>query len=1220
MFKSSLATHSSIDHDLFPLLTVRSCVSEADESKNGPRFCAEDKMTGGAYEIRSRKLDLEAEQLVDGVGCRGTHRNLSPNDLRAIRRQQERIDALLTATAHCAVPPCVALPIDVYIQEQPSTGHTYVASVDAFSGLSLGDIIRSGWGMMEESVFLEILNAVEAFGYASASLPPHGNISSDAIKQLLIVRDGASEARQPSRWVVSDWLLLSDDSVTSFDPQAFVADLEWVLHSSFAQLHISTTTTQGSTFMPAARVEELVTETVDRIRAHLLHQGAEAHHTSSADALAQPSDGGPQTDMKAFHAHLDASSSGVTDVDGASARQTSASNEDGVPTSFDTTYENTANWASGATGSALESQATAPPSSPPRSVPDPSTTTASTAAASSLNTLPAASLVRNKSQDSRGAADKRDSAKEAFRVARHMSLKDKVAYHQAALRREQLLVNRHRRKNAPLPPRPQPVSAHIQNARPFLSPSASEEDEEFYYDPPALTSPIDVKPSAYLMQGRRSSPNRRGAGSARKLQSPRSARTLNGEARTPCERSRSSTTPPPSQRSQATSHASASCDQLRERLLDDVVSIAVLNQRRRAEDHLLQQEAERRRREQRQQVLSLSTPPRGVAGQRLSTPNLLDNPGASISYPAAPSSPSVEAKAAETGDNHRRASRRRGTAPCGSAANVSHGGSASPSGCCLVLTAAPHDAAMNRFGDASKSPEPTPPSPHWCRIVRPTFCENKPVVKAAAGTRVALPQASARGAASTAVASRLPQTAGKTTAPSQTVLYGLRTGTASTIVRSDAAKMPVTARAAATMGGVATAAMARNGSNLSRQLAAGTVPRSSRSTTTAGNRAAWAVGQQQRSARARAAAPLVQRNTRASTSSPLSSPREKTAQQSAAAPCVKPLPFASFLGCLASPREAPTLIGASSPPLASRAAVGQLVPARRAAATTSGSLSYSNGSTRKYVMDAKFQALRCPNTARPPPTQLRLATSPRVYQRVSSTGVLRSPRNGVGVTPLRQPSAATPATAPQSSSSIREVSRSVLQKPAKLEAATPIALRTTQPRLPVAADSASAKGRASVSRKPLQRLVLQKGSPGLSARHADTLDTQATDLPPTSANEDSLTSPHTPPPPSPPPLASTNAAAAAAGAVRRFTCTDPLAQSSVAEVENHAPRGRNAGGSSLSPGSRSMEASAFATQRENKGKAHVAGPCAEPLTLGSVRPVKKASPGILLLRHRSSTM
>ncbi|CBZ28921.1 conserved hypothetical protein [Leishmania mexicana MHOM/GT/2001/U1103] len=1215
MFKSSLATHSSIDHDLFPLLTVRSCVSEADESKNGPRFCAEDKMTGGAYEIRSRKLDLEAEKLVDGTSCRGTHRNLSPKDLCTIRRQQERIDVLLSATAHCAVPPCVALPVDVYIQEQPSTGYTYVASVDAFSGLSLGDIIRSGWGMMEESVFLEILNAVEAFGYASASLPPHGNLSSDAIKQLLIVRDGASEARQPSRWVVSDWLLLSDDSVTSFDPQAFVSDLEWVLHSSFAQLHISATTAQGSTLMPAARIEGLVGETVDRIRAHLLRQGAEAHHTSFADGLTQPSDGGLQTDTKAFYAHLDASSSGVTDVDGASARQTSASNEDGVPTSFDTAHDNTANWASATAGSGVECQTTTPPSAPPQSLSDPNAATAGTAAASSLNTLPAASLGNNKSQDSRGAADKRDSAKEGLRVARQMSLKDKVAYHQAALRSEQLLVNKHRRKNAPLPPRPQPVSTYTHNVRPILSPSASEEDEEFYYGPPTLRSPIDVKPSAYLMQGRRVSPNGRGAGSARTLQSPHSARTLNDEARTPCERSRSATTPPQSKQPRATTHASASCDQLRERLLDDVVSIAVLNQRRRVENHLLQQEAERRRREQRQQVLSLSTPPRGAAGQHLSTPDVLDNPRASISYPAAPNSPSVEAKAAEAADNHRRASRRRCTASCGPAANVSHGGSALPSCYRLGVSAAPYDAAMSRFADASKSPEPTPPSPHWCRNVRHTFCGKKPAVKAAGGTRVAPPRASARGAATTAVAGRLPQTAGKTTVPSQTVSYGVRPGAAPTIVRSDTTKTSVNARAAAGIGRVATTVMAGRGNNLSRQLPAGAVPRSGRSTTAAGNRAAWAVGQQQLSARAKAVTPLMQRDTRASTASPLSSPRQKTAQPSAAVPFVKPLPFASVAGCLTSPREGPTLIGASSSPPARRVAVVPLEPARRSAATSSGSFSYfSNGSTRNSVMDAKLQALRCPNTARPPPTQPRVATSPRVYQRVASAGVLRSPRKGVGVTPPRRSAAATAATARQPSSSIREVSRTVLQKPAKPEATTAIALRTTQPRLPVAADSASAKGLAFVDSKSLQLLVLQKVSTSLLATHADTLDSQNADLPLASAHEDSLNSPHTPPPPA------ITKGAAATGAVRQFTGTDPPAQSNLAEIENRAPRGRNPGGSSLSLGSRSVTASAFQTQRENKGKAHVARLCAEPLTLGSVRPVKKASPGISLLRHQSSTM
>ncbi|GET90848.1 hypothetical protein, conserved [Leishmania tarentolae] len=1175
------------------------------------RFCAEDKMTGGAYEIRSRKLELETEQRGDDAGCRATHRNLSPNDLRTIKRQQERINALLTATAYCTVPPCVSLPIDVYIQEQPSTGDTYVASVDAFSGLSLGDIIRSGWGMMEESVFLEILNAVEAFGYASASLPPHGNLSSDAIKQLLIVRDGASEARQPSRWVVSDWLLLSDDSVASFNIETFVSDLEWVLHSSFAQLHISTSTAQGSTVMPMARVEELVSETVDRIRAHLLCQGAEAQETSSADDLTSTPDGVPQTNMKALHAHLDASSFAVTDIDGTGTGQTSASKKDGVPTPFDAVHGNTSNCAAAATGSALESHATAGSTLPPDSLGEPDTETESITTASSLSILPTASLFNKKSQGSRAPALKNESAKEVFLATRQMSLKDKVAYHQAALRSEQLLVNKHRRKNAPLPPRPQPMSTHKHNARRMLSPSASE--EEFYYSPPSLTSPIDVKPSAYLMQGHVSSPNGRETGSSRKLQSPRSGRTLNGEARTPRERSRLTTPPPQSQQLLATSQPSASCEQLRERLLDGLVSIAVLNQRRRAQDHRLQQEAERRRREQRQQVLSLSAPSHGQASQHLSSREVLENSRASISYPTAPSSPSVEAKAVEKVENYRQTARRRGTAPSGSAADASQGDAAAPSGDCVAPATPPDDAALNRVGGESMSPEPRRPSPHWCRIVRPTFCEKRFVVKAAAVKRVAPPRPSTRTAATAAVARRLRQPTGKTMmVPPQTVAYGVRSGTSATMVKSDAAKTPANGRSPPTVGAVATTATGENGTNLSRHVVPPAVPHSGRSTANAGNRAAWVVGRQQRSARSKVVVPGVQRNPRASTASPLASPQEKTVPKATAEPFVESLPLSSIPGRIVSPRKVPTRTGASSPLPASHMDVEQRISSRRAAATSLGSFPhFSNSSTRKCAMNVKFEVLPYPNTARTPPTQVKHAMSPRVYQRVLSTGALHSPRNGPSVTPLRRSAAMKPATVPQSSS-VREVPRSARQKTAKLESVTPTALRTTQRQPRVAGDSISAKDLASVNRKPSQRLGLQKVSASLSTRHPRTVDTQNTDVSPILVSEDKLTSPRTPPP-------RTATDVASAGVIRGCTASDLPAENNIAEVENCAPRGGDAGGSSTSRGTRSMASSVFSMQRSNTGKALVSVPCTERVTLGSVRPVKKASPGIALLRHQSAT-
>ncbi|KAG5473230.1 hypothetical protein CUR178_03150 [Leishmania enriettii] len=1146
MFKSSLITHSSIDHDLFPLLTVRSCVSEADESKNGPRFCAEDKMTGSAYEIRSRKLDLEAEVLAVGAAATGTGRMLSPNDLSVIKRQQQRINALLTATAHCAVPPCVALPIDVYIQEQPSTGDTYVASVDAFSGLSLGDIIRSGWGVMEERVFLEILNAVEGFGYASASLPPHGNLSSDAIKQLLIVRDGASEARQPSRWVVSDWLLLSDDSVASFDAEAFVADLEWVLHSSFAQLHISTDTAQGNPLLPVSHVEELVSETVDRIRAHLLRQSAKAHSCLLAGKAIQPPDAGALTDANASPENTEASASGVTDTDGTSARRPSDSNEDGVSTVFHVTHESTTDLASTAAVGALEPQGTAPVGCAKTVI------TETAAAVSSPNTPLAASLVSNNIRGSRGAADNRDSAKEASSLAGQMSLKDKVAYHQAALRNEQLLVNRHRRKNAPLPPRPQPVWAETRNPRPLLSPSPSE--EEFYYDPPSLTSPIEVKPSAYLMQGCRPSANGRGANSTRKLQSPRSARTQNGESRTPREHSRSTTATPHSQQPPVTSSSAASPDLLRERLLDNVVSLAMLNQRRRAQIHRLQQEAERRRREQRQQALSLSTQPQGGSGRQVAARVFWEKPRAVTPSPPALSSFFSPLVATAATDNHRQATRRSGKVLSSPAGSPSHGGDAANSGYHPNRAAALNAAAMKRFRCVSESPEPTPPSPCTCRIVKPTLCEKTPVVKASVGTPVASLRAVYRGAGDAALQSPPAQAAGKTTALQKTASYPVGAGTVTTTARSATAKTAASARSVTALGRVVASVTTRNGGNSSPPSTAGSVFR----------QGGDPVGQQPRSERLTTAASLTDRSHGAATASTLLASQHKTAQQSTAAPFVKPLPLQAILRSVTSSRVVPMVNGTRDRLQGTCGDAGQPVLARSAVTRPSGTLArFSGDFPRERVTCAEPEVQRCPNTARPLPAQQHLSMSPRVYRRVSSTGVLLSPRNGVIMPPVRL------SAAPLRSPPTQEPPRSARQRPTQPKVFTQAELNSTQPRPPICADAKSANGLGSTNRKPMQCLALQTVCPKRSTGLASTHQAQTTRAPPTVANQESLTSPRL----LPPSAQAASGGAAGALAVRRSARVNPSDVGNAAQAEKRAPRGRYTGEATTLPGARPATAS-----------------------------------------------
>lgn len=520
---TSLATHSSIDHELFPLFSVRSCISEADESLNGPRFCVQDTFTGAAYEVRSCRLVLEADT---PTGKNTDNKSLSPSNLNIVRRQQDRIDTLLSISSKVPVPPSVSLPIDIYIQEQPSTGDTYVASVDPFAGLSLGDIIRSGWGIIEELVFMEILHAVETFGYASASLPPHGNLSCDAVKQLLTVRDGASEARQPSRWVVGDWLLLYDERVDSYDPNAFIADVEWMLYSSFSQLSVSTQ--PDGIILSRQRVEELINGCVERVRYRLLGEGnAEERRSAGVHA------GG------AANARLDSTLSGVGRSGGGGADHVS-------PSKFH----------AGGGVSPLSANGTSSTQEDPEPHSDSQVSTSADHAGDVLDSI------------------------------RQMTIKDKMAYHQAALRSEQLLVNRHRRKNAPLPPRPQPASPPM---LPQPAPTHSDMSSEDLDEGPSLSSPIEVKPSAYLTQ------NRRGL----------AGNSTNGTRPQKSPRARlSDTTRSATGRSSGKDRTPSSAREQRERLLEDVVNLAVMKQHRRSTELRNQQQICRTRREELRQALA----------------------------------------------------------------------------------------------------------------------------------------------------------------------------------------------------------------------------------------------------------------------------------------------------------------------------------------------------------------------------------------------------------------------------------------------------------------------------------------------------------------------------------------------------------------------------------------------------------------------------------------
>ncbi|KAG5498738.1 hypothetical protein JKF63_03026 [Porcisia hertigi] len=1177
MFKSSLATHSSIDYDLFPLLTVRSCVSEANESKNGPRFCAEDKMTGGAYEIRNRKLVLEAEGgVAEDTGGSRTARQLSPNDLCTIKRQQERINALLTASAHCAVPPCVALPIDVYIQEQPSTGDTYVASVDAFSGLSLGDIIRSGWGVMEESVFLEILNAVEAFGYASASLPPHGNLSSDAIKQLLIVRDGAWEARQPSRWVVSDWLLLSDDSVTSFDPQAFLGDLEWMLHSSFAQLHISMTAEQGSSLMPPYRVEQLVSETVDRIRAHLLGEEAGTQDSPFAAGFTPQPESRSQTHVNIFPRSVEAALSVVAEADLAKAKLPAYRTEDASLASTSPLHDISSQRASTSTGGMVEFQVSgrAPPSPPHRhdlcglAAGDRGTSgiTANNGASSAALTIPlTASLEESQKSTGPGTADGRDTGSEGPCAARDMSLKDKVAYHQAALRHEQLLVNKHRRKNAPLPPRPQPVHPRGVSSRPSVLQRPSDEDDYYYYDPPSLTSPIKVKPSAYLMQGLQPIGSGRSDSSTGKPNSSpsRSAGTISGEAYQPDEGSRSSTIARRPPLSLVSPRRCVSRDQLRERLLDGVVDFGVLNQRWRAQKHRLQREAECRQREQRQQALSFPSPSGDVLSQPPAIRAQSAKPRASNLHHLSPNSLSARAKYARALDTQKLCTIGSSAALSNSAENRSPCASAAPSGRCSVTPSAPQVEAMPRFGSVSESPEPRPPSPIFSRSVSFTAGRKAPCRRAAACTRFAPLRIVGCDATANAAQSRAGKTPGKRPAFLRIPSRGTHIDTSAIAVQSAAAKTTVGAHPKAGAEDAATAAVVGTACFSRRQSAASVEPRPVYGTSANGKGAVGVGRQQQRSARADAGAPLVQRKN------------GTTAVQER----------------ITSPRAPPAMRAVSGFSLASEQNTGQTTSVPMALKKTPGVLQrFPHHSSEQFTNGMRAGVQRWPNSARTVSAQENPLFSQQTYQRVLSTGALRPQLHSVVITHRGRQAAGIPASAAPPSSLLGKPSCSARKRTGQPEVSRTTPLNPTQRELRVATAVEGERALSFANRGLVKSRVPQRTPPAQAAGLSRNADTQITHELLTAANDRCLVSRC-----QEPPLAATSRADLFAS-TRRAKLIHPPSQNRVTEATTQTSRRRIVPVSSASPGASLAAATQGAIQRDRRARAATNVKRTEPLT------------------------
>ncbi|CAD2218031.1 hypothetical protein, conserved [Angomonas deanei] len=439
MYVTSLAQKKPLDENLFPLLVVRSCVSDCSESRNGPRYCAQDRLSGTVYEVRVCPFEWNRES----------------ND--TISNTQKRIDQLVSASSSAKTPSCVVFPIDIYIQDT-ADGETVIAAVEPFCGLSLADTIRSGWNILEEGVFYDLLKTVETFALNYLNFPPHGNISPDMLKQSLSVRDGSTEFNDASRWVVGDWLLPYEQRNETHDIPAFLSDIEWMLHSSFAQLNVASDV--NGSFIPGEKIEGLINATLERIR-----------YVLENDALF----GDPQI-------HL-------------------------------------------------------PPSANDRFYP------------------PAVG----------------ESSELALIVG--MTLQEKIAHHQNQLRNEQNIVNKHRRKNEPLPPRPLPASAANASVSVGNKIDYSNEDDE--YELQYLTSPVRTRPSAFLLNG---------------VNSGSTAGPV-----TPREKDRTITYTQPHQQREKDSNAN---------VLDAVVDLAVLLKDRRAQENKNRQGELRSKREAQRTLLA----------------------------------------------------------------------------------------------------------------------------------------------------------------------------------------------------------------------------------------------------------------------------------------------------------------------------------------------------------------------------------------------------------------------------------------------------------------------------------------------------------------------------------------------------------------------------------------------------------------------------------------
>ena len=190
--------------ELFPLLSLRCCRSDAAGSTNGPRYSAQDRFTGIVHEVRAIRVDRQLRRS-DGGGMFAVKQRLK----------------LLQDAAKLVKAVHLVLPEDAYLTSiemrahtnNDRDGHCYAVSVGPQCGLSLHDLILAGRTTIAYRHFVSLLGCVAHYISVHESLPVHGNITMECImltsdSDFSIDQSSSADVACHVTWCIGDWSLL----------------------------------------------------------------------------------------------------------------------------------------------------------------------------------------------------------------------------------------------------------------------------------------------------------------------------------------------------------------------------------------------------------------------------------------------------------------------------------------------------------------------------------------------------------------------------------------------------------------------------------------------------------------------------------------------------------------------------------------------------------------------------------------------------------------------------------------------------------------------------------------------------------------------------------------------------------------------------------------------------------------------------------------------------